>query len=44
MPAEDGTSYSALVLEMDKDFVLLDFNHPLAGKAIRFEVNVVGVL
>ena len=44
LPAEDGTSYSALVLEMDKDFVLLDSPNPLAGKAIRFEVKVVGVL
>lgn len=44
LPAEDGTSYSALVLEMDDEFVLLDFNHPLAGKKIVFEVKVVGVL
>ncbi len=44
LPAEDGTSYSALVLEMDEKFVLLDFNHPLAGKTIQFEVKVVGVL
>jgi FKBP-type peptidyl-prolyl cis-trans isomerase SlpA len=44
LPAEDGTSYSALVLEMDDEFVLLDFNHPLAGKQILFEVKVVGVL
>ena len=44
LPAEDGTTYSALVLELDDDFVLLDFNHPLAGKSIRFEVNVIGVL
>jgi FKBP-type peptidyl-prolyl cis-trans isomerase SlpA len=44
LPAGDGTSYSALVLEMDEEFVLLDFNHPLAGKSIQFEVKVVGVL
>jgi FKBP-type peptidyl-prolyl cis-trans isomerase SlpA len=44
LPAEDGSSYSALVLEMDDEFVLLDFNHPLAGKQILFEVKVVGVL
>jgi FKBP-type peptidyl-prolyl cis-trans isomerase SlpA len=44
LPAEDGTTYSALVLEMDDEFVLLDFNHPLAGKSIQFEVKVVGVL
>ncbi len=44
LPAEDGSSYSGLVLEMDDEFVLLDFNHPLAGKSIQFEVKVVGVL
>ena len=44
LPTEDGTSYSALVLEMDDTSVLLDFNHPLAGKKVRFEVKVIGVL
>lgn len=44
LTAEDGTSYSGLVLEMDDEFVLLDFNHPLAGKTVQFEVKVVGVL
>jgi len=24
--------------------VLFDFNHPLAGQAVRFEVHVIGVL
>jgi FKBP-type peptidyl-prolyl cis-trans isomerase 2 len=24
--------------------VLVDFNHPLAGKPVRFEVEVIGVL
>ena len=44
LPAEDGSTYSALVLEMDDESVLLDFNHPLAGKSIKFEVKVIGVL
>ena len=44
LPAEDQTTYSALVLEMDEESVLLDFNHPLAGKSIQFEVKVIGVL
>lgn len=44
LTAEDGSSYSGLVLEMDDEFVLLDFNHPLAGKTIQFEVKVIGVL
>ena len=44
LPAEDGSKYAGLVLEMDDEFVLLDFNHPLAGKTIQFEVKIVGVL
>jgi FKBP-type peptidyl-prolyl cis-trans isomerase SlpA len=26
------------------DWLLFDFNHPLAGQAVRFEVHVIGVL
>lgn len=43
-PAEDGSKYGGVVQEMDDEFVLIDFNHPLAGKAIQFEVKVIGVL
>lgn len=44
LPAEDQTTYSALVLEMNDESVLLDFNHPLAGKSIQFEVKIIGIL
>jgi FKBP-type peptidyl-prolyl cis-trans isomerase SlpA len=40
----DGTKYAGVVAELDADSALIDFNHPLAGKAIRFEVEVIGVL
>ena len=43
-PSPDGARYSGVVLEMDDEGVLVDFNHPLAGKPIRFEVRVVGIL
>jgi FKBP-type peptidyl-prolyl cis-trans isomerase SlpA len=42
--APDGGQYAGLVRELDDRAVLLDFNHPLAGKSIRFEVEVVGIL
>lgn len=42
--APDGTALSGQVLEFDTESVLIDFNHPLAGKAIRFELHVIGVL
>ncbi|MDY0013725.1 MAG: FKBP-type peptidyl-prolyl cis-trans isomerase [Rhodocyclaceae bacterium] len=42
--APDGSRYPGLVREIDDQSALIDFNHPLAGKAIRFEVEVIGVL
>lgn len=42
--APDGSRFAGLVRELDGDSALIDFNHPLAGKSIRFEVEVVGVL
>jgi FKBP-type peptidyl-prolyl cis-trans isomerase SlpA len=41
--APDGSRYSGLVREIDAQSALIDFNHPLAGKAIRFEVEVIGI-
>jgi FKBP-type peptidyl-prolyl cis-trans isomerase SlpA len=51
-PTPDGMgTYSGSVLQVGKgngsaasDAVLFDFNHPLAGRAVTFEVHVIGVL
>ena len=53
-PTPDGRgSYAGYVQQVGRggddgngkaDAVLFDFNHPLAGKPIRFEVRVVGIL
>jgi FKBP-type peptidyl-prolyl cis-trans isomerase SlpA len=40
----DGHQYAGLVRELDERGVLMDFNHPLAGKSIRFEAEVIGIL
>lgn len=40
----DGSRFTGMVRELDADSALIDFNHPLAGKSIRFEVEVIGVL
>lgn len=40
--APDGSRYSGLVREIDAQSALIDFNHPLAGKSIRFEVKIIG--
>ena len=41
--APDKTKLAARVVELDAESVLLDFNHPLAGKAVVFDVQVVGI-
>jgi FKBP-type peptidyl-prolyl cis-trans isomerase SlpA len=40
----DGGRYAGVLKEIDATGALLDFNHPLAGQPIRFEVRVLGVL
>lgn len=42
--APNGACYTGLVRELTEEGALIDFNHPLAGKAIRFEVDVIGIL
>jgi FKBP-type peptidyl-prolyl cis-trans isomerase SlpA len=42
-PSGEGT-YAGAVREVQPDKVLFDFNHPLAGQPVRFEVKVIGVL
>ena len=44
-PTPDGQGgYAGVVREVGADWLLFDFNHPLAGQPVRFEVRVVGVL
>jgi FKBP-type peptidyl-prolyl cis-trans isomerase SlpA len=39
-----GDKFTGIVRELDSEAVLVDFNHPLAGKSIRFEVEIKGIL
>ncbi|MBK7059391.1 MAG: FKBP-type peptidyl-prolyl cis-trans isomerase [Rubrivivax sp.] len=41
---DGGGSYAGVVRDKGDDWLLFDFNHPLAGKAVQFEVQVLGVL
>lgn len=41
---EGGGHYAGRVAELGDDWVLFDFNHPLAGVPLAFEVELVGVL
>ncbi len=43
MPTADGFRLSGLVTKIDGDEVTLDFNHPLAGKDVRFKGRVLTV-
>jgi FKBP-type peptidyl-prolyl cis-trans isomerase SlpA len=44
-PTPDGQgAYAGVVREVGADWLLFDFNHPLAGKPVQFEVHVLGVL
>jgi FKBP-type peptidyl-prolyl cis-trans isomerase SlpA len=44
-PTPDGQgSYAGMVKEIGDESLLFDFNHPLAGQPVRFEVRLLGVL
>lgn len=44
-PTPDGQgSYAGVVRELGADWLLFDFNHPLAGRPVTFEVQLIGVL
>jgi FKBP-type peptidyl-prolyl cis-trans isomerase SlpA len=44
-PTPDGQGgYAGVVREVGTDWLLFDFNHPLAGQRVRFDVHVIGVL
>jgi FKBP-type peptidyl-prolyl cis-trans isomerase SlpA len=44
-PTPDGrAAYAGIVREVADAALLLDFNHPLAGRPVTFEVQLIGVL
>ena len=44
-PTPDGTgSYAGAVIAANDTAVQFDFNHPLAGQPVTFEVRLIGVL
>ena len=42
--APDGGGFAGFLRELDDTHALIDFNHPLAGKPIRFEVEIIAIL
>ncbi len=44
-PTPDGQgAYAGVVREVGEESLLFDFNHPLAGQPVSFEVQLIGVL
>ena len=44
-PTPDGQgAYAGVVREVLDDVLVFDFNHPLAGRPVTFEVQLIGVL
>jgi FKBP-type peptidyl-prolyl cis-trans isomerase SlpA len=44
-PTPDGQgAYAGVVRELGADWLLFDFNHPLAGQPVTFEGQLIGVL
>jgi FKBP-type peptidyl-prolyl cis-trans isomerase SlpA len=44
-PTPDGSgSYAGAVIDVSATAVRFDFNHPLAGQPVTFEVKLIGVL
>ena len=43
MMTADGFRISGIVLDVTGDKVKMDFNHPLAGKDVRFEGSILTV-
>jgi FKBP-type peptidyl-prolyl cis-trans isomerase SlpA len=42
--ASDGGRYAGVLKEIGETSALFDFNHPLAGQALTFEVKIIGIL
>jgi len=43
MEDEDGTVFDGVAIEVNKDSVIIDFNHPLAGEDLYFTGKVIKV-
>ena len=39
-----GGQYSGVFKELTSEGALFDFNHPLAGRSLRLDVNLIGVI
>ncbi|EJL92883.1 FKBP-type peptidyl-prolyl cis-trans isomerase [Herbaspirillum sp. CF444] len=42
--APGGGRFAGVLREIDEQGALFDFNHPLAGQTLKFEVKIIGIL
>lgn len=42
--APGGGRFAGVLRELDGESALFDFNHPLAGQTVKFEVKIIGIL
>jgi FKBP-type peptidyl-prolyl cis-trans isomerase SlpA len=42
--APSGARYAGVLKEVGETYALFDFNHPLAGQHLTFEVQIIGIL
>lgn len=42
--APSGGNFAGVLRAIDSDSALFDFNHPLAGQNLKFEVRIIGIL
>lgn len=43
MKTPDGHEFPAIITDVSEDAITIDFNHPLAGKAVQFKIKVMGI-
>jgi len=43
MGTPEGRQMQALITEVTPEFIMLDLNHPLAGKALTFQIKVIKI-
>jgi FKBP-type peptidyl-prolyl cis-trans isomerase SlyD len=41
--AQGGQVFQAVIVEVKPDVILIDLNHPLAGKILRFKIQILTV-
>jgi FKBP-type peptidyl-prolyl cis-trans isomerase SlpA len=42
--APSGGQFAGVLRAIDAESALFDFNHPLAGQTLKFEVKIIGIL